>query len=225
MTTTKKLIVLLATVLGACGADTSPIVIRGRAAPSDVDAETGACTFPPTGDFQFGPGLLDVGAGRVPRYNLPLFVRNSLAIPTAQPGQAQSEMKTWFARAARVRVRPGNAGATITVAPTAVQAGGGDAALGVDVVDATLGAALQQIAPGPGELRRVVLGITLEGETQDGESLDTEQFDYPLDLCAGCIVTPTCAAGQTLTFTSCGYLGQDAAPVCTGTTTPPPATP
>lgn len=222
MTTTKKLIVLLAAALGACGADTSPIIVRGRAAPSSVDAATGACKFPASGEFQFGPGLLDVSAGRVPRYNLPLFVTNTLAIPASQSGQATSAMKTWFARAAKVRVRPGNAGATITIAPTAVEAGGGDAALGVDVVDAALGASLQQLAPAPGELRRVVLSVTLEGETQDDESLDTNEFSYPIDLCVDCLVTPTCAAGEKLTFSTCGYLGQDAAPVCAADTAATP---
>jgi hypothetical protein len=207
MNTTKKLIVLLAAALGACGADTSGIVIRGRAASTSEAAE--GCSFAPGGEFQLGGGRLDLGPGGAGSYALPLYIKNTLTIPAAPSGAAQSEQKTWFAKSARVRVRPGNAGATYTLAPIAVAAGGGESANSVDIIQPDLAA---QLLPLVGT--RIVVDITLEGETQDGEELDTNEFSYPIDLCTGCATAPACAAGEVLTPTACGYIGQDSPPVC-----------
>jgi hypothetical protein len=209
MTTTKKLLVLLATVLGGCGADTSAIIIRGRA----VISEPPECRVGSTGDFQLGTGVLDVAPGNPLTYWLPLYIRNALHIPELTPGQGQTQQKAWSSNAASVRVRPGGASATITHAPVTVEAGGGDVGDAFQVVDVGLGMRLQELAvAGQG---RVVLEITLEGKTQDDEELDTNTFEYPLDLCVGCLAAPTCAPGQTLTATSC-FAGQDTAPVCEG---------
>jgi hypothetical protein len=220
MTTTKKLIVLLAAALGGCGADVSGIVIRGRAASTTEPAE--GCAFDPGGELQLGPGLLDVGAGRLVRYRLPLYLTNSLRVPPVGPGEPESFQKTWFAHATRVTVRPGGASATITHAPVAVLAGGGESADVFEVVDAQLAPAVQQLAPAPGELRRVVLDITLDGETQDGEGLETNVFSYPIDLCVDCIPTPVCAPGETLTRTACGFEGQDSPSICVAGEAPAP---
>jgi hypothetical protein len=209
MTTTKKLIVLLAAALGACGEDTSGIVIRGRA----VVGEPPECAIAASGDFQLGPGLLDVGPGTRPAYFLPLYLKNSLSVPPTTSGGAPSQQKTWFSHAARVSVRPGGASATISHAPVGVEAGGGEAGELFEVVNAELGAALQLLAPaGVDERRRVMLDITLEGATQDGEELDTREFSYPLDLCSGCLAAPVCAPGET--FAPMCLAGQDTVPVC-----------
>ena len=89
---------------------------------------------------------------------------------------------------------------------------------GTQLVEAVTGPLALQLAENvpdvPTEIRRVVLGITLLGTTADGASLDTTEWFFPLDLCKGCLVVPTCTAPQVLVQTNCFSFFQDTPPVC-----------
>ena len=82
------------------------------------------------------------------------------------------------------------------------EAGGGDASLRIDVVDrdARRGAAAR-CAPAPGARQVVLKVVTLEGETGDGESLDTERVRLPAHRVQRLPpVPPTAPAGRPRTF-------------------------
>jgi hypothetical protein len=61
----------------------------------------------------------------------------------------------------------------------------------------------------------VVLGVTLLGHTGDGASLDTYEWPFSLQICAGCVnPAPTCTTGQTLVVNACLGNGQIGVPSC-----------
>lgn len=229
MTTTKKLLVLLALSLGACRADNrSSIVVLGRAAPSsDTD-----CTYAPGGEFQLGAGTLDVGPAYAQflRYQLAVYVDNQLSDPTDASSATLASSKAWRPDAAKVRVNPSNyvkdtrlspgllalsAENTIPMDGQVIQVGGSSVQV-VDAISHELGLAIQGAATA-GTVQRMVLGISLQGHTLDGNFLETAEWYYPVDVCVGCLPVPACAG--VLAFT-CGGPGQDAPPVCAAPTAP-----
>jgi hypothetical protein len=83
----------------------------------------------------------------------------------------------------------------------------------VEVFPGKVGAAaVPYVAPGTQE--RVVVGITLQGHTADGDSISSGEYNVALNLCNGCLVPPPCGAGKILTPTNCFGSGQDSAPTC-----------
>jgi hypothetical protein len=96
------------------------------------------------------------------------------------------------------------------------QSAGGVGPVAVEAVSSAMGAQLA-MAVAAGETRQVVLGISLQGITADGASLETNDWFFPLTLCNGCLAVPACGAGQVLTPTSC-FGAQDTPSVCTSTT-------
>jgi hypothetical protein len=225
--TTKKILGLLLLALAGCGADNrSSVQIVGRAAPSSPTD----CTYAGGGQFLLGApgGTLDVSAayGAFLRYHLVLYVNNELADPATQSSSAISSSKTWYARSARVRVNPSSyvstfhpdpglldfaAENTVPADSHGIPVNGKDV-VAVEVISHALGMALQGQVPA-GETRRIVLGITIEGDTADGRPLDTGEWYYPVDVCSGCLAAPVCTAPNVLKF-SCSGPGADAAPAC-----------
>lgn len=232
MTQTKKLVVLLALALGACRADNrSSIEILGRAAPSSATD----CTFTAGGEFAMGAGTLDVQAAYngFLRYRLPLYVNNLLADPTLTNKGTVTSAKAWRPDVARVRVNPASyvsdnrpsptllafqAENTIPMDGQVIEVGGKSVEL-VDVVSHELGQAIQA-SVAAGQVRRMVLGISLQGHTLDGAYLGTAEWYYPVDVCNGCLsctacsgTTPICTA-PAIAVSSCGGPGQDTETVC-----------
>jgi hypothetical protein len=62
--------------------------------------------------------------------------------------------------------------------------------------------------------------VTLEGRTADGQRLDSNEWQYAVKVCNGCLPIPACAAGEALTLVGCGNPGQDFGPVCVPITAP-----
>jgi hypothetical protein len=226
-----RALALLLVLAGGCSAPTSLVEIGGRAAPTDAQT----CTFAAGGENILGPGLLDVAGAPQPGYRLVVYVTNRLPDPATITAGSPAGSKAWIANSARVRVNPAEyvdrfgpspalltdaAGQTvrtenrIPVASQPLLPGGGAGTQFLDAVSGPLGAELARHVV-PGEIRRVVLGITLLGTTGDGASLDTTEWFFPLDLCAGCLAAPaTCPAGQVLVTTNCFSSFQDSAPIC-----------
>ena len=217
----------LALVVAACADNRSSVEIDGRAAPSD----TTQCTFAAGGKNVLGPGLLDVAQSPIwnPRYSLVVYVKNDLVDPATLNSGALTSSKAWTANAARIRMNPAGYVGQFNPSPKLAGASpedvlpldgqtilpGGSSTQYVDAVG--VGSAivqeLQGIVTDPTP-QRIVLGITLEGRTSDGATLDTGEWYFPLDVCAGCLAAPTCAAGEVLKQTNCFGAGQDSAPVC-----------
>jgi hypothetical protein len=210
MTTTKKILLLLALSLGACRAQNrSSIVILGRAAPSS----TTECKYGAGGEFLMGPGVLDVGAAysNFLSYELPLYVNNELSDPSATSDTAVSAAKTWRPDVAKVRVNPPNWVKDNNTIPA-----NGKSVLLVSAVSQQLGQEIQkaQLSAPAGSTNRIVLGISLQGHTMDGEFLESGEWYYPVDVCVGCLAIPACPADRPALQFSCGGPGQDASPTC-----------
>jgi hypothetical protein len=233
MKATKILLAAAALSIAACDQDErSSVYIQGRAASSS-DTE---CTYAPGGEFQLGDGVIDVGpeyAGFL-RYHLPLYLRNDMQQPVGT-GQVASG-NDFIVENVRVRVNPssytsryhpnpplldfgalGGAPARASVAHSGppVEAGGGESATVIEAIPSDLGFVIQQAAAaaGPG-LQRIVLGISIEGRTNDGTEIDVPEYFYPITVCQGCLPRVVCVAPLVETFVGCGAPGQDVAPVC-----------
>ena len=214
----------LAAVMG-CGADNrSSIEINGRAFPSDAKT----CEFSGgSGKVIFGNGTYDVALGGA--FGIALYVQNNLVDPnTIAPGST-TQSKDWSVESARIRVNPkeftdrykpspGLAAipSTETVLPIAtsstIAAAGGQGTVVMSILTDGLLAALQG---GVGAGGTVVLGITLQGRTNDGARLDSSEWPFPLDLCVGCLSgIPTCPTGSTLATNQCLGLGQIGVATC-----------
>jgi hypothetical protein len=215
---------VLALAAFGCTADNrSTIQITGHAAPS------GDCKFTPTGDNLLGPGVLDVSYSANLTYGLAVYVKNTAFDPQKAFEGTVTSAKAWAARAAKVRINPKEYVSDFQPSPGLLPFSGenvvgldgqtiqpgGSAVQGIDALTRPLvQTMIASGGPAPGDIRRIVLGITLEGQTLDGERLDSGEWYFPIDVCNGCLPVPTCTAAQVLTVQSCFGLGQDAAPVC-----------
>jgi hypothetical protein len=214
MTTTKKLLVLLVLAVGACKADDSAgILIRGRAAPND------ACEFAASGDFLLGEGVLDVGPAYAAnpfalQYTLVAYVTNNLADPAQASSATPTVGKSWFAERVKVHAEPmGLPSATRRyVVPSYEVPVAGSVAQDMTLVEPELAGVLGA-GLAAGQARQVILTVTLEGVTADGRRLDSNEWQYGLQVCNGCLAPPACAGG-TLVLAACVPPGQDSPPFC-----------
>jgi hypothetical protein len=239
MNTTKIIFAAAALTLAACGQDSrSSVWVQGRAASSS-DTE---CAYAPGGEFQLGEGVLDVGPeySAFLRYELPLYLRNDMQLPVGA-GQSASG-NDFLVENIRVRVNPSSytsrynpnpplldfatvggppARASVAHSGPPVAAGGGESATVIEAIPSDLGFVLQQaVAAAGGGLHQIVLGISIEGRTNDGTEIEVEEYFYPIQLCQGCLPVPTCTPPAVVTFVGCGVPGQDVAPVCVTPTAP-----
>lgn len=210
---------------GAATSGPVMITIQGRAAPVDPIA----CRFAPGGPTLLGPAVLDVGSSPEPTYRTVLYVENLLPPTTASEATSGN---AWAANAGRVVVNPPEyvAGATgsllafsaditVPVDGQSVPPAGGIAAQYLEAISGPVGARLAGLVA-PGELRNVVLGVSLAGQTATGTAIESARWYLQLNLCNGCLAPPTCGDGQTLTATNCFGTGQDSAPVCSAAPAP-----
>lgn len=202
------LLTAAALALAGCGADNrSSIEILGRATPSDPKA----CVFTAGGLNNLAPaGLYDVNLGG--QYAVALYVQNNLVDPKSLTPDAVTAAKSWTADNVRLRLLSGASGeATIPVTSAqSLAPAGGSGTVIVPVLTAGMLPAVSAAVGG-----EVVLGVTLLGHTGDGASLDTYEWPFPLQICAGCInPTPTCPAGQTAVANTCPGNGQLGVPSC-----------
>jgi hypothetical protein len=234
------LISALGALLAACTVQNrSSIEITGRPAPDSIPS----CLFTPSSTtFESGAGTLDVSFPAL-SYRTMLQVVNNLADPTTLDPTAVKDTKAWSARSVRIRVNPadyvsdfGASPALLTYvgtnATTVLQLDGSTTSptakglVDTELVSPTLGADLRaSFAAGsvsPLQRRRIVLGVTLQGETLDGAKLDSGEWFFPIDICEGCLnststpapAAPSCATGTAPSAATCFFLGQDAVVTC-----------
>jgi hypothetical protein len=212
----------LALVAGCRYENRTSIAITGRASPSSSTE----CTFTGGGRTLLGPGTLDVSFGSL-TYSTVVYVTNNLADPVADSPEASTDAKAWRAEAVRVRLNPPDYTGTFDASPALlpvtgenvlpldgqVTPPGAKTAQWVDVVSPALG---QIIAGGlTSAQQRVVVGITLQGHTLDGASLESGEWFFPIDVCNGCLLpTSDCPAPNVLAPSNCFGLAQDSVPVC-----------
>jgi len=217
--TRRTLLLVLAAAAAACVDNRVTIEVRGHAFPSAF----APCNFVPGGQFQLGPGVLDVSAGRT--YGAVLYVKNNASNTTeASPGTVASS-NAWRALAARVRVNPSDYIADFPPSPAMIPVQvsqrlpldgqttlpGAESAQFTDIISAEVGLLIANaaIAAGP-QPQRIVVGVKLEGETLSGTKVDSGEWFYAIDICQGCLPTlADCIAAGGTKLDSCFGPWQD----------------
>jgi hypothetical protein len=221
-------VLALVAVTGCREGNGSSIEITGNALQGGFDP----CAFTSGGALLLGNGFYDPApvAGGAPvdggAYILALYIQNNLADPNSIAPGSTTDSKGWRPENVRVRVNPKEytdlykpspalaaisvADLTLPVAPSStVKPGGGNGVFVMNIFGDGLTAALQGIGV-PGTL---VLGITLQGRTNDGARLDSVEWPLAIDVLApsSLSLTPTCPTGTTAKDRC---VGQTLIPVC-----------
>jgi hypothetical protein len=172
----------------ACVHDDSTIFVSDVLAPQYVTAGM-ACVFTadPTQPV-LGEGTLD--AVLATQYTAVFLVGNQI-VPRGDPNQPQTETSFVTLEGAVVRIvdstgtqlntytRP--AAATI---PPSSGTTPGYASLAVTIIDSTTAATL-----GHGQTDPVVSYVRFFGHTLGGDSVESNEFGFPVDVCRGCLIS------------------------------------
>ena len=225
-----SVVVAIASALApACVHDDSSVFIRDVLAPP-ISAAGGMCIYSndPAQAFQ-SEGTIDVGL--TGSYVAPLLVGNQLE-PTADPTQGRTETNRVTIQGAVVRLTDASGNQlTSFTAPTSATI---DPLQGttpsyspvfVQLVDI---GTVRSLAVPQGAAKQLVANIKVFGVTLGGKSVESNEFQYPISACNGCLVTfpmgssspfyslPNCLGMNTTaaTTTAC-IVGQDQIIPCT----------
>jgi hypothetical protein len=238
-----SLIAGAAPVFSACVHNDSTIFVRDVLAPQTSSQSGALClyTADPAQAF-ISSGTLDYALR--PQYDAIFLVGNQM-VPEVNANQLQTETSTVTIQGAIVRITDrggkqiGNYTrlAAATLSPSSGNTPG-YAPIGVTIVDATTlgsapaGSEIQQVISGPLQQSgtvRLVTYVRFFGVTLGGRSVESDEFEFPVDVCNGCLIrfsdnprfpTPNCvgnaaSAGSTATqpVVPCLF-GQDVAIDC-----------
>ena len=177
--------------LASCAHDDSTIFVRSVLAPQLVSAGQ-SCVFTsdPTQAY-ITAGKLDLEL--IGYYSAEYLLGNQL-VAQGNPNTPTNETSFVTIQGAVVRITDteGNqlntytrlAAATI---PPAVGSTPSYAAIGLIVVDPATAAAFGPTASG--EAVRFVTYVRFFGKTLGGESLESDEFEFPVDVCQGCLIS------------------------------------
>jgi hypothetical protein len=151
-------------------------------------------------------GLLDVSVRT--SYAGYLFVENGL-IARADPGLPRAESNGIFAQGAYLYYEPdpacpGTAGIPdMEVRFSNYIAPQGSATIGIYLIPDAVGALLRDaVALCPDGQAQITVTAQIFGITQAGTEMETQEFDFPITLCSGCLVY--CPSGVDLDTTTPG---------------------
>jgi hypothetical protein len=219
-----------AAVTTACTHDDSSMFVLDVLAPQLV-SNGAACFFTsdPTQPF-ISSGTLDVGlAGE---YNAEYLVGNQL-IQQGNTDQLRTETSRITVQGAIVRITDANGNQLKTytrlTAGTVQPGSGADpgyAPFNVTTID---NGTASSIKPARGALVRLITYVRFFGQTLGGQHVESNEFEFPVDVCNGCLVRVSqmdfsATAGTTMLPLPC-FPGQDFAidcsqcdaPVCVAT--------
>jgi hypothetical protein len=198
----------------ACVHDNSTIFVSDVLAPQFVTSGM-SCVFTadPTQPV-LGEGRLDVGL--TSEYTAVILVGNQI-VPRGDPNQPHTETSFVTLEGAVVRIvdSGGNQLFTYTqpAAATIPPSSGttpGYASLGVTIIDSTTAKALipQVTGANLGKTVPVVSYVRFFGHTLGGESVESDEFGFPINVCAGCLVAfPVAEDNPALGGTNCANAG------------------
>jgi hypothetical protein len=249
----------VAAVSPACVHNDSTIFIREVVAPQFAHPGM-ACVFTPDPAQAFSwSGLLDVSLAN--GYNAVYLVGNQM-LATVNANQLQTETSTVTIQGAIVRITSADGHeldrytrlTSATISPSTGSTPG-YATVSATIIDVRRilsgSAAVQNVIASPlgqSGFARLVTYVRVFGQTLGGQSVESNEFEYPVDVCNGCLIsftnnpnypTPNCvgnaAAGTATSQTQIPcYPGQDLAidcnacqgdPACQGAYQPAPAAP
>jgi hypothetical protein len=207
-------IIIAANVFPACAHDDASIFINGVLAPPAAGASNGqGClyTADPT-QQHLTSGLVDVALLR--SYSAILLIGNQL-IPRASAEQGRVETSRVEIQGAIITVTdvagnnvhaPYTRSAAMTVDP-AQGATPGYVYYGLELVDHTILDPIASSLTLRGDPTRLLVHIKVFGNTLGGEHVETNDFQFPLDVCLGCLVTFPASAISPVTGLCTGASG------------------
>jgi hypothetical protein len=223
-------------VVSACVHDDSTIFVSQVLAPQFVTAGM-ACTF--TAD-PTQPALSDgtLDSALTPEYQAEFLVGNQM-VPRGDPNQPRTETAYVTIQGAVVRIvdPTGKQLNTYTwptsrTIPPSSGTTPGYGAVAVTILDSSTVASLNLKSSG-GEIKRLVSYVRFFGASVGGQSVESDEFGFPINVCYGCLISytgpdNTCIVSSSSSTTSVPCIfGQDFAipcttclgnPVCAGTT-------
>lgn len=189
-------IVIAANVFPACAHDDASIFINGVLAPPAAGATNGAAclyTADPT-QQHLTSGLLDAALLR--EYAAVLLVGNQL-LSNARPEQGRIETNRIEIQGAIITVTdvagnnirpPYTRSAAMAVDP-AQGTTPGYVYYGLELVDHTIIDPIASSLTLRGDPTRLLVHIKVFGNTLGGDHVESNDFQFPLDICLGCLVT------------------------------------
>jgi hypothetical protein len=219
-------------LIPACAHNDSSLFINGVLAPSTSGATNGqSCSFTadPT-QLHINSGILDVAFSR--SYYAELLVGNQL-IQRASPEQGRTETNRIVIQGAIITVTDVT-GANLHDPFTRSTAGTVDPSLGsqpgylamsVQLLDHGIVDGIANSMGIRGDPVRLLVHIKVFGNTLGGDHVESNDFQFPVDLCRGCLVnfsainpltndcTPGATGAATSTFAPCNP-GQDQSIPC-----------
>lgn len=184
---------LALTIAPACVDNDQSIFIRQVMAPPQTRT-TGGCTYTadPTQPALFS-GELDLALKN--SYQMIVLVGNQM-VQRSDNTAPRSESNKAHINGAIVRVTDANGG-TISEF-TAPASGFADAANGnvssytlmkITAIDAPTAKAIQNTIPNIGDERLILVNVKAFGETLGGDDLESAEFQYPVRVCNGCLIS------------------------------------
>jgi hypothetical protein len=182
-----------AVIATACVHDDSSIFVNQVLAPQLVTPGT-ACTYTsdPTQPY-LTQGVLDTAFKQ--SYTAVFLIANQI-IPVGDPTQPDTETSDVVIQGAIIRITDatgvplnGSKGYTELGTVTIPPAQGNTpsyAAISMTILDQ---ATVASVAVTPGSTRRLLTYTQFFGQTLGGESVETGEFEFPVDVCDGCLIT------------------------------------
>ncbi len=231
-----SLVACVAVAFSACVHDDSTIFVQSVLAPQTSSQAGALCTWnsDPTQPF-ISSGVLDLQLR--PEYDAEFLVGNQMAAQ-ANSSQLQTETSYVEITAAVVRITTSNTLngvvtlakytrlATATIPPASGNNPGYTPIGPVTILDEpTLTSPAVQTQLVPGGTVRLVAHVKFSGKSLGGQSVESNEFEFPVDICSGCLITftnnplcplPNCVGNPSSTNSSSqplipcgGTIGQD----------------
>ena len=232
-----------AVVFSACVHDDSTLFVREVMAPPSSGSTGGAlCTYTPDPTLPYlSSGLLDIAVRQ--QYDAVLLVGNQM-VPEVNQSQLQTETSTITLQGAVVRITDfmGNPLTSYTRLATASLPPASGSTPGYATIALTILDSVTTSGPETAVIRGQALGfsgvdrfisyVKVFGVTLGGKSIESNELEFPIDVCYGCLVqftnvtvgtpppaTPNCRADSsattTITTAAPCILGEDQTVDCT----------
>jgi len=208
-------------IIPACVHDDSTIFVSDVLAPQFV-TQGMACTFTadPT-QPSLGRGVMD--AALTAEYTAMFLVGNQL-VPRGNPNQPNTETSFVTLQGAVVRIVDSNGNQLNTFTdrvggsiPPSSGTTPGYLSVGAKIIDSTTSKGLGK----GGAVDPVVSYVRFFGQTLGGESVESNEFGFPVDVCRGCLVSfPRASDDPTLPMQPNCALGGAASSSSTSTSVP-----
>jgi hypothetical protein len=177
---------------GGCADNDSILFIQGvfflEAPGCEIRPEQGALLLA-------GGGILDVELSPTRRYVAPLLIGNQITRRGSRD-QLRTETSRIALKGAEVHVLSGGGATELTAFTTLadgfVDPGSGEDAGYGQIVVTLIPAGRDGITmPAPGEFIDTLVAVRVFGETLGGEEVESNEFRFPVTLCAGCLIFGT----------------------------------